>query len=162
LLEETLVALASTAGTTLVAAMATEAWQGARNGIAGLFGRAGTSRQATIEAQLDGHAELVAGADAHEADQVRQELAPVWRRQLERLLADDGGAAAELEALVAQVQRALPAAQQAWAHTVIQNITASGVGSVAAGTIGTGSVIYHTTAPRPADPAGDHGPGSGQ
>jgi hypothetical protein len=107
--------LAGAGGTALVGAMATDAWQATRNGVARLFGRDGPARQTAIEAQLDGNAALV--AQAEDPDEVRQSLVPVWRLQLDALLRQYPDVEQELRGLVAQVAEALPAAQQMWVQT---------------------------------------------
>lgn len=120
MLVEGLAALAAAGGTGLVGAMATDAWQTARSGVARLFGRAGPQRQAEIETQLDSNAALVAGAeDPGEAEQIRQSLAGMWRLELAALLRRDPGAEDDLRALVAQIHDALPAPQQTWVQTNI-------------------------------------------
>jgi hypothetical protein len=122
--------LAEVGGTALVGAMATDAWQVARSGVARLFGRGGVARQAGIEAQLDSNAVLVAQAEDPEA--IRQSLVGVWRLELEGLLRRYPEAEAELRALVAQVRKALPAPQQRWVQTniareqAVQNIVQHG------------------------------------
>jgi hypothetical protein len=122
--------LAEAGGSALVGAMATDAWQATRSGVARLFGRGESARQIAIEAQLDGNAALVAQAD--DPDGVRQSLAPAWRLQLEALLRQDPAVEEELRALVAQVRQALPAPQQSWVQTniareeAIQNIVQHG------------------------------------
>ncbi|MGH4021218.1 MAG: hypothetical protein ACRDT0_18715 [Pseudonocardiaceae bacterium] len=115
MLAEALAALAEAGGTALVGAMATDAWQTTRSGVARLFGRDGSARQAAVEAQLDGNAALV--AQAEDPDEVRQSLAAVWRLELAALLRHNPGAEDELRALVAQIREALPAAQQMWVQT---------------------------------------------
>lgn len=117
MLGELAVELAGAGGTALVGAMATDAWQATRSGVAGLFGRGGADRQAAIEAQLDGNAALV--AQAGDPDEVRASLVAVWRLQLEALLREHPDVVEELRALVAQVRAALPAPQQTWVQTNI-------------------------------------------
>lgn len=97
--------------------MATDAWGATRSGVARLFGRGGSARQAAIEAQLDGNAALV--AKAGDPDEVRASLVPVWRLQLEALLSEYPDVGEELRVLVAQVRQALPAPQQSWVQTNI-------------------------------------------
>jgi len=53
MLVEALAALAGAGGTALVGAMATDAWNSTRSGVARLFGRGGTAQQTAIEAQFD-------------------------------------------------------------------------------------------------------------
>jgi hypothetical protein len=117
MLAEALAALAGAGGTALVEAMATDAWQATRTGVARLFGRGGPARQTAIETQLDGHAALV--AQAEDPDEVRQSLAAVWRLELTALLSQHPDAEDELRALVAQIQQALPAGAQTWVQTNI-------------------------------------------
>ncbi|MGH4010805.1 MAG: hypothetical protein ACRDTH_22045 [Pseudonocardiaceae bacterium] len=112
---EELAALASAGGAALVGAMATDAWQTARSGIAALLGRGTPVRQSAIEAQLDGNADLVARAE--DPVQVRETLVPLWQLELQELLRRNPEAADELRAVVARVQAALPAAQRSWVQT---------------------------------------------
>jgi hypothetical protein len=117
MLGELATALAGAGGSALVGAMATDAWQATRSGVARLFGRGGLQRQRSIEAQLDDNAALVVQAEDPEA--VRQSLVPVWRLQFEALLREHPEVEQELRALVAQVQEVLPAPQQSWVQTNI-------------------------------------------
>ncbi|MGH3907240.1 MAG: hypothetical protein ACRDTE_24145 [Pseudonocardiaceae bacterium] len=120
MLVEGLAALAGAGGTALVGAMATDAWQVTRAGVARLFGRGGAVRQAAIEAQLDNNAILVDhAADPGEIDEIRQSLAGMWRLELATLLRQHPDAEDELRALVAQIHDALPASQQTWVQTNI-------------------------------------------
>lgn len=112
-----LAALATAGANTLVGAMATDAWQVARSGIARLFGRRGGGQEEAIEAQLDRNAALVERAP--DADKARRGFAAAWDLELGALLADHPGAAGELEALIAEVRARLPEAQQAWVQTNI-------------------------------------------
>jgi hypothetical protein len=109
--------LAGAGGSALVGAMATDAWQAARSGVARLFRRGGPERQSAIEAQLDGNAALV--VQAEDAAAVRRSLVPVWRLQLEALLRQCPEVEEELRALVVQVREALPPPQQSWVQTNI-------------------------------------------
>ena len=158
---EELMALAAAGGTALVGAMATDAWEAARSGVARLLGRDDRRRVEVIEGQLEEDAALVRGAGA-EGDQVREELAPAWGRRLAKVLQDNPGAAEELRILVERVHAQVPPQQQAW----IQHVTATR-GGTAFGQQGTGGqhVYYYgtgATGGRP-DQAGDpkpDGPGS--
>lgn len=120
MLVEGLAELAAAGGTGLVGAMATDAWQATRAGVARLFGRAGPQRQAEIGTQLDSNAALVAEAtDPGEVEEIRQSLAGMWRLELAALLRRDSGAEDELRALITQIHDALPAPQQTWVQTNI-------------------------------------------
>ncbi|WP_203856049.1 hypothetical protein [Plantactinospora mayteni] len=135
---EALAVLAANGGAALVAAMATDAWQAARNGTARLFGRQGSQRQAAIEAQLDGNIVLVERAS--DPAQARHGLAPLWQMELIRLLEEHPEAEAELRELVTHIRDALPAAQQQWTQVVMTNIARDNSRLFAA--LG-GNVIYH-------------------
>jgi len=114
---EELTTLASAGGAALVGAMATDAWQTARAGIARLVGHEASAQRATIEAQLDGHADLV--ARAADPEQARESLVPLWQLELQELLRHHPEMADGLRALLARVQAELPAAQQRWVQTNI-------------------------------------------
>jgi hypothetical protein len=117
---EAVAALAGAGGTALVSAMATDAWQGARDGVGRLFRRGGEVRQAAIEAQLDEDADtLVRAKGSSDEDAVRQELVPVWSRRLSRLLEEHPDAEADVRVLINELHRDLPSAQQSWVQTNI-------------------------------------------
>ncbi|WP_132347356.1 hypothetical protein [Micromonospora sp. 15K316] len=145
---EALTVLATNGGAALAAAMATDAWQAARNGTARLFGRQGSDRQAAIEAQLDGNVVLVERAG--DRVQARQRLVPLWEMELIRLLEDHPEAEAELRELVSHIREALPAGQQRWAQVQV-NIAHGNSRQFAA--LG-GNVIYHQH-PSPAEGVAD-------
>ncbi|GAA2309421.1 hypothetical protein OKJ48_17070 [Streptomyces kunmingensis] len=126
-------------GTTVVAAMATDSWSVARSGVARLFGRRGADQQASIEAQLDNNAALVARAD--DAERIRRTLLPVWSLELEALLDQHPEAERELRELIDEIQARLPAAEGA----SVQHNTATGGGQVFAAQ--GGNVIVHQASP---------------
>lgn len=154
---EEILALAAAGGTALVGAMATDAWESARSGVARLLGRDDQRQSEVIKAQLDEDAALVRGA-GEDGDQVRGELAPVWGRRLAALLQDNPGAADELRILVKGVRSQVPPQQQAW----IQHVTAT-LGGTAFGQQGPGGqhIHYHDRSDeagaQPAE-ASDHEP----
>ncbi|MER7775802.1 hypothetical protein ABTZ21_12415 [Streptomyces sp. NPDC096191] len=135
MLTEALAALAASGGTALVGAMATDAWQTARDRTARLFGRQGAQRQTAIEAQLDGNVILVERAD--DPDLARQALVPLWQMELNRLLEEHPGSEAELQELIAHVRDDLPAPQQRW---VQNNIARDNSRQFA---VQGGDIIYH-------------------
>ncbi|MGI5329345.1 hypothetical protein [Actinomadura nitritigenes] len=110
-------ALALTGATTVVAAMATEAWQATRTRTARLFHRQGRAASA-VEAQLDGDAELVGSED--DPDGTRRELVGPWKRRFAALLRELPESEADLRALIDDVRADLPVAQRVW----LQNNTA--------------------------------------
>jgi len=128
-MDETFTALATTGATTIVAAMATDAWHAARAGIARIFGRSGAGKQAVTEAQLDEDAEVLSRVEGAEVEQARADFAAVWRRRLGGLLTDHPELAEELKTVIEQIAGALPQARQSW----VQNIIAAGPHSHASG-----------------------------
>ncbi|MEU9300972.1 hypothetical protein [Streptomyces sp. NPDC048269] len=112
MLAESVTALAGAGATALIGAMATDMWQGARSGAVRLFGRGGEARGNAIGAQLDDDAVLVVRAEPGGADEIREELQPVWRRRLLLLLEEHPDSEAELRELVERVQSGLPAERQ--------------------------------------------------
>ncbi|MFC9269130.1 hypothetical protein ACFTXJ_15340 [Streptomyces zhihengii] len=109
--------LALTGGSTVVAAMATDAWPVAREGTVRLFARRSEEQSAIVEVQLDSNAALV--ARSADAERVRAVLVPVWQLELESLLTDHPGLVDELGVLIARLESALPQAQQTWVQTGI-------------------------------------------
>jgi hypothetical protein len=116
--QQLLEALALTGGTTLVAAMATDAWQTARAWIVRLFRHGDSTQRSAIEAQLTNSNTLV--MQAQDTDRVRKGLVALWQLQLEALLRQYPDAEEELRNLIAEVRDALPEVQQSW----VQNVTA--------------------------------------
>jgi len=146
--------LAALAGNTLVAAAVTDAWETARHRFARLFGRG--EPDPVTERRLEATRSQLAAVSADGLEQMRADLAGQWALRLADLLEEDPGAEAELRALVAQIQAALPAGTASAAdHAVAAgrdvNITASG-GGIAAGVIH-GDV----TPPGPTRPGPGHG-----
>jgi nucleoside phosphorylase len=135
--------LAQQGAVALVGAMATSAFLLTRMGIARLFGRLGPDQERKVVTQLDADGDLVTDADEAERDEVREELAPVWRRRLTRLLKDDPDTAEELRHLLGELRSALPEERQQWVQTVI----ARDNGTVYAA-LG-GNVIHHEADPPP-------------
>ncbi|MEU6976854.1 hypothetical protein [Streptomyces sp. NPDC046371] len=138
MLAEQVTALAGAGATALIGAMATDLWQGARGGAVRLFGRGGEARGSAIGAQLDEDAALVGRADPDgDADEIRAELLPVWRRRLILLLEEHPEYEADLRALVESVRGGPADGQQVWT----QNNTARDHGTLFA--VQGGSIHYH-------------------
>jgi hypothetical protein len=105
---ESLMALASIAGSTVVAAAATDAWEAARRGFARLLGRGDPNRTKVTELRLaETHAQL-AGAAGADLESARTALEAQWVTRLADLLEEDPGAEAELRGLVEEIRAALP------------------------------------------------------
>ncbi|WP_405858799.1 hypothetical protein OG361_31140 [Streptomyces sp. NBC_00090] len=116
MVDPSIAALALSGATTLVAAMATDMWQSARERMAQIFRRGG--QQAAVESQLDLNNGLVEQAD--DDSRTRQILADQWQLQLETLLRQHPEAADELRELVGELSADMPAER----HTWVQNNTA--------------------------------------
>ncbi|MEU1035916.1 hypothetical protein ABZ402_46055 [Streptomyces mirabilis] len=132
-----------TAATTIVAAMATSAWQATKAGVARIFqgaGGAGSGPEsgASIEVRLERSSARI--ADAADPDEVRQAQIVRWREDLEDLMHDHPDAEAELQALVEAIRQQLPPVQQQW----IMRIEARD-GGFAVGAQGPGSriIVHH-------------------
>jgi predicted trehalose synthase len=124
-LEDSLTALAAAGGGAVVAAMATDAWQVTRVGIARLF-----RDRAEVEQRLDEDASLVASAE--DPDGARQALVPAWGLRLRALLAEHPERAEELRSLIS----AAPAI-----HHSVQHNTAHANGRVFG--VQHGNVVFH-------------------
>ena len=130
-MSDPLTALAMTGATTIVAAMATSAWELARAKAAAIFRRRGTG---DAEAGLERSADRV--GQATDPDAVRQEQVTRWRDDLIDLLREHPEAQTELRALIEEVGQRIPPVQQQWA----QHITAHS-GGTAFGAMGPGSRV---------------------
>ncbi|MFE9634162.1 hypothetical protein [Streptomyces sp. NPDC006463] len=155
MLAESVTALATAGATALIGAMATDMWQGARDGAVRLFGRGGEARGNAIGGQLDDDAVLVLRAEPGGADEIREELQPVWRRRLLLLLEEHPESESELRELVARVESGLQAERQVW----VQSNTARDHSTLFA--VQGGNLHYHQAAegqlPPPDDRSGTDG-----
>jgi hypothetical protein len=138
-LAEALVALASLAGNTVVAAAATDAWEAARGRFARLLGRGDSKQEQVAEQRLEETRQWLGRAEGGDLAQVRAALAERWAGRLADLLEEDPAVEADLRVLVEETRAALPAegvsaADHAVAAGRDVNITAVG-GGVAAGVI---------------------------
>ncbi|MGR4880128.1 hypothetical protein ACIPUC_11915 [Streptomyces sp. LARHCF249] len=120
-MEPEITALAASAGTALVTALATEAWQTATVGLVALWRRVLPERADAVEAELDATRDDLVGAQ-HEGDkETPAELAAEWQGRIRRLLSAHPEAADELRALLLPPQDQSPAAP-----AITQHATASG------------------------------------
>ncbi|MBW5485996.1 hypothetical protein [Streptomyces bambusae] len=112
-------ALAGTAGTTLVALMATDVWQSTRDGVVELWRRVAPERARHVSEALDcGHEDLLAAEEEGDGT-TRAELEAEWAARLRRLLTSHPDLAADLRTLLALPATPAPA-------SVTQHATASG------------------------------------
>jgi hypothetical protein len=98
--------LAALAGNALVTAAVTDVWEDVRHKIARLFGRGQPDSQ--IERRLDATREQLAATDPDELEGAQVIQAAQWTTRFGDLLADHPEADAELRALVAEIQAAVP------------------------------------------------------
>jgi hypothetical protein len=118
-------AILATAGTALVTAMTTDGWEGVRKKVAQWFGRGkkdDTDRALTELDQSRAALAALAAATGAELDRTRTEQEIVWRTRMGDLASRDEGAAAELPALVRELQ----ALTSTVAGRIEQHATASG------------------------------------
>lgn len=91
-----LVALASTGASTLVALLATDAWEQARSAIGALWRRVSPAHAAAVEAQLATTHEMLVAARERGDEQAARILAGEWQNRLSEVLAVDPQVADEL------------------------------------------------------------------
>jgi hypothetical protein len=108
-LEDGLLALAAVAGQTVVAAAVTEAWGSAQRGFAQLLGRGDPERTALAERRLEQSHEQLMAVPPADREMALAQLAPMWQTRLLDLLEEHPETAADLRALVDQVQGQWPA-----------------------------------------------------
>jgi len=122
-LEPEIAALASTAGTTVVTLMATDAWQRTREGIAALWQRVLPERVDTVTAELDATREDLAAAQSDGDEEVVHELQAEWQGRIRRLLVSRPEVAEELRLLLDELGGGRDSAT---GTTITQHATASG------------------------------------
>lgn len=100
-----LTALATAGATALVQQMVTESWaQARRRVVAFLARRHGAADEEVLEGELEeSRADIVAARQGDDEEEIA-DVTAVWRRRLRRLLRDDPAAAAELRALLDELQ----------------------------------------------------------
>ncbi|UQX03396.1 hypothetical protein [Streptomyces sp. RerS4] len=108
--QQEMAALAMAGATTIVAAMATDAWTTVRDGFLAVIRRGGPELHAGIEARLDDAAVLV--MPGQDPEPARRLLIRQWQLELERFLAAYPDAAEELEAQTDRMRAAVAAAPQ--------------------------------------------------
>jgi hypothetical protein len=140
MLTEALTALASTGGTAVVTAMATDSWEGIKARFARLLGRGDAKKTEAAAARLEQSRAVVTGSSRPGLERVRAEQAVAWRTRLEDLLENTPDAEQELRSVVADVQAqvigsagrvdqhaaAFDQAQQAVLGHGVQNVTFGG------------------------------------
>lgn len=116
-------ALAGAAGTTLVSLLATEAWESAKDGFAGLWNRVRPERAEAVSAELEATRDDVLAARESNDRETEVELSAEWQGRVRRLLAAHPETTDELRRLLAELADSAP---QVAGPTVTQHATASG------------------------------------
>ncbi|MEU6665671.1 hypothetical protein [Streptomyces sp. NPDC046727] len=141
--QQEILALAMSGATTIVAAMATDAWETVRDHVSAFLHRRGPEPRAAVVARLESSAVQV--AQSRDADRARQVVCGQWQLELENFLMAHPEAVEELRAQLDTMRAALPKAQQQW----VQNVTANDHATVNALQNGTQNNYYmDSSAPR--------------
>ena len=151
---ENVMAVASWAGQTIVAAAVTDVWEAARARFAQLLGRGDPRKTSLAERRLAQTRDQLSASQGTDLESVRAVLEAQWVTRLADLLDEEPDAEAELSALVGEIRAMLPggavsAAGEAVAAGRDVNITASGSG-VATGVIHGNVTPANPTGPGPA------------
>jgi hypothetical protein len=104
-----LLALASVAGQTVVAAAVTDAWESAKQGFARLMGRGDPERTGLTERRLEQSHEQLMAVPPADRELAQAQLAPMWQTRLFDLLEEHPELVPDLRVLVEQVRAQLPA-----------------------------------------------------
>ncbi|MCX4587719.1 hypothetical protein [Streptomyces sp. NBC_01481] len=122
------------AGSALVAAMATDAWQQARDGVVALWRRIHPERAEQVGGELEAlRTQVLQARHDHDPD-TEQALEGMWRLQLQALLQQDPTAADGLRRLLDdQLGPALNPGERERVYSVFQNTTVHGGTSIVAG-----------------------------
>ncbi|MEU1372064.1 hypothetical protein ABZ442_00180 [Streptomyces triculaminicus] len=110
--DQALTDLASAAGTAVASAAGTDAWNGLRERVARLFGRAPGTETGAVVARLDRTVAALEEAGPAETDRIRIRLGASWQARFEDLLEnlDEAGRveiAGQLRELVTEARRTL-------------------------------------------------------
>ncbi|MBM7438863.1 hypothetical protein [Streptomyces sp. HB132] len=124
-MDEEVALLAQSAGSTLVALMATDAWQHMRDGITRLWRRTQPERADTVAGELEAGREDVLAATAADDQQTLDELRLQWQGAVRRLLVARPDAVQELRVLLDQL-----GPEGSITRCITQHATASGQGRV--------------------------------
>jgi hypothetical protein len=119
--------LATTAATSIVGLLATEAWEKAREVVTALWRKVHPDRVETVVAELEDTRAEVLAARRDGDERSERDLAGEWQGRLRRLMAADPAIAEELARLLTDV---LEPAARAHGGTIAMNATAHDHGRV--------------------------------
>ncbi|AWW43462.1 hypothetical protein ADL00_09800 [Streptomyces sp. AS58] len=119
--------IALAAGTALVGAIATDAWQGARTGLVGLWRRVRPEQAEAVDAELaETRLHMLAARASGETD-TEQALAADWQLRIQALLRANPAVAVELRQLLdEQLTPALTADERSRIGRLVMKAEASG------------------------------------
>ncbi|WP_055712236.1 hypothetical protein [Streptomyces torulosus] len=100
--------LARTAGTTMVALMATQTWESAREGVVALWRRFQPDRAEAVGGELEATREDLLLAQRSGDTETEAELTAEWQARVRRLLVARPDVADELRRILAELSPALP------------------------------------------------------
>ncbi|MEV0259877.1 hypothetical protein AB0I49_00825 [Streptomyces sp. NPDC050617] len=124
-------ALVLAAGTAVVGAMATDAWQAARSGVVAWWRRVRPEEAEEVDAALAQVRPRVLAARQAGDTADEEALVSDWRVRLERLVRADQRLAQELRTLLDdELTPALPAPEQSRVESLVMKASASGHGRV--------------------------------
>jgi hypothetical protein len=123
-----LAVLSSTAATTLVTLMTTDAWERARSAFAGLLQRFRPSQAGALSEDLEATRVEVIAARQSGDEETERELLNEWRTRLRRLIASDEQFQRELQRLVEEFRPLASTAEPA--APVVMQARASGSGRI--------------------------------
>lgn len=124
-----IVDLARTAGTTVVALMATHAWEAARDQVVTLWRRFQPERADGVEEELEASRDELLGAGETDG-QVETDVAAEWQARVRRLLANRPEAVPELRQVLDELTARLPESQRPAVGHITMRAEASGSGRV--------------------------------
>jgi hypothetical protein len=123
-----LTALAVSAGTQVVALLATDAWEATKAAVGSVWRRVHPERAELVEAELaDARTEIVAARAAGDTSS-EEALAGEWQGRLRRLFAADEAAATELLQALNELASQLPEAERVQIGNISMTATATSHG----------------------------------
>ncbi|WP_079104871.1 hypothetical protein [Streptomyces prasinopilosus] len=125
-----IVALAGTAGTTIVGLMVTDVWQRTRDGVIALWRRAQPERAETVTLQLEETRSLALAAREDGDEATESELQAEWQGRIRRLLAAHPAVADELQALLDELKSSVDTSDQNTIQRLHMRANATGHGRV--------------------------------
>lgn len=119
-----------TAGATLVALMATDAWQQARDGVVVLWRRIRPVQAEEVGVALDETREEILAVRQSGDGEGEAVLVRDWDRRLRRILTEDPSAADQLQELLDEVRGSLPESERPAVSSPVFHTHVSGSGRV--------------------------------